>query len=220
MPILSVEMTFVAAADVTIMHDTLFFQHQQTYISWCMWLIHILDIWSFFQFIWWKELRQQMKYDCKFSFLKQILNVINKYLKAIIAPQATLQNEPFSFFLMHQRSVRAFWASHLKAVIFNYNYQPVLTHFQVSVLTRWLRSDGQSIWEVLTLLRFFTFCHVTGLIHLKLPHKVKKVSLKLIKNKNKNITCTYVFTAFAMILKIELRRICFPLISNQMFLQL
>lgn len=71
MPILSVEMTFVDAADVTIMHDTLFFQHQQTYISWCMWLIHILDIWSFFQFIWWKELRQQMKYDCKFSFLNR-----------------------------------------------------------------------------------------------------------------------------------------------------
>lgn len=32
---------------LAIVHDRLFFQHQQTYISWCMWLIHIFDIWSF-----------------------------------------------------------------------------------------------------------------------------------------------------------------------------
>lgn len=56
---------------LAIVYDTLFFQHQHTYISWCMWLIHILDIWSFFQFIWWKEVRHQMKYDCKFSFLNR-----------------------------------------------------------------------------------------------------------------------------------------------------
>lgn len=79
-----------------------------------------------------------MKYDCKFSFLKQILNVINKYLKAIIAPQATLQNEPFSFLFFNasKKCQSILSRSHLKAVIFNYNYQPVLTHFQVSVLTR------------------------------------------------------------------------------------
>lgn len=56
-----------------------------------------------------------MKYDCKFSFLKQILNVINKYLKAIIAPQATLQNEPFSFFFNASKKCQSILSKSLKS---------------------------------------------------------------------------------------------------------
>ena len=39
------------------------------------------------------------------------------------------------------------------------------------------------------------------------------------KRKEKRITCTEVFTAFAMTLKNELRHILFPLIILEMFLQ-